>query len=66
MEGLADQPIGHQRPVGLTGVDVGDAQLDDVAEYGECAVVVGRRAHDAGAGELHGAVAHAVHGAVAQ
>jgi len=47
---FTDQLVGHARPVGVGGVDVGDAELDDLTQDRECAVVVVRRSHDSGAG----------------
>ena len=52
-------------PVGVGGVDEGDAELDGAAQHADALVAVGRRAPDARAGELHGAVAEAVDGQVA-
>ncbi len=63
---LADQLVGDARPVGVAGVDVGDAEVDGLAQDRECAVAVGGRPHDPGAGELHGAVAEPGDGQVAQ
>ncbi len=54
---LPDEPVGHRRPVGLAGVEVGDAELDRSTQDADRFVVVGGRSHDAGAGELHRAVA---------
>jgi hypothetical protein len=54
VERLPDQPVGDVRAVEIAGVDVVDA-----------GGVPGRAEH-AGAGQLHGAVAEAADGAVAQ
>jgi hypothetical protein len=58
-ECLADDLVGDVRAVVVGGVDVGDAQLDDLAQHGHGGVAVLRRAEHTGAGELHGAVAEA-------
>ena len=63
---FTDQLVGDVWPVGVAGVDVGDAEVDGLAQDGERAVVVGGRPHDPGAGELHGAVAEPGDGQVAQ
>ena len=52
------------RAVVVAGVDVGDAQLDGLAQHGDGCVAVRGRAEHARAGQLHGAVAHAGDGQV--
>ena len=59
MQGLADQFVGHVRPVELRGVDVVDSQFDRPPQDGDGLVVVARRTEDAGSGQLHGAEADA-------
>ena len=59
VERLADEFVGHIRAVELRGVDVVDAEVDGPAQDGERFIVVARRAEDARAGKLHGAVADA-------
>jgi transcriptional regulator with XRE-family HTH domain len=58
-ERLADELVGDVRAVDVGRVDVVDAELDRLAQHGDRRVVVLRRPEDAGAGELHGAVADA-------
>ena len=58
---LGDQLLADDRAVGVGGVDEVDAALDGGPEHGQGALVVLRRAPDAVAGDLHGAVAQAVH-----
>ena len=50
----------------IAGVDVVDPPRDRLAKHGEGRVAILRRAEYARPGELHGAVAHTVHRAVAQ
>ena len=64
MQRLLDQLVRDEGAVEVGGVDVRDAELDDLAEHGERLVAVGGRAEDVGAGELHRAVADAVDGDV--
>ena len=66
MQRLGDDLVGDMRPVEVAGVDVVDAARDRLAQHGDAFGAVLRRAEDALAGELHGAVAHAVHGSVAE
>ena len=54
------------RAIEIAGVDVVDPPRDRLAKHGEGRVAIIRRAEHAPSGELHGAVAHTVHGAVAQ
>jgi hypothetical protein len=58
-ESLADELVGDVRAVEVGCVDVVDAQLDGLAQHGDRRVVVLRRSEDAGARELHRAVADA-------
>ena len=62
---LAQQLLGHERPVGVGGVEEGDAELDGAAQHPQRLVAVRGLAPDALAGELHGAVAEAYDGQVA-
>jgi hypothetical protein len=41
MQRFTDQLVGDGRPVGIAGVDVGDAEVDGLAQDGDCAVAVG-------------------------
>ena len=66
MQRLADDLVGDVRAVEVAGVDVVDAARDRLAQHGERGVAVLRRPEHAGPGELHGAVAEALHGAVAE
>ena len=61
---LGDDLLADERAVGVGGVDEVDALLDGGADDAQRAVAVGRLAPDAGAGQLHGAVAEAVDGQV--
>ena len=54
------------RAVVVAGVDVGDAELDRLAQDGHGRVAVGGGPKTCGPGELHRAVAHAPHLAVAE
>ena len=62
MERLLDELVGDVGAVEVAGVDVVDAAGDGFAENGERRVRVLGGTEDVRAGELHGAVAHAVHG----
>ena len=66
MQRLADELVGDVRAVEVAGVDVVDAAGHRLAQHGERRVAVLRRPEHARAGELHRAIAHAVHGAVAE
>ena len=66
VQGLADEFVDDAGPIGLRGVDVGDADAGRFAEDGESRVMVFRRADHPWAGELHGAVAETGDRAVAQ
>ena len=66
MKRLANELVGDVRAIEIAGVDMVDPARDRLAKYGEGRVAVVRRAEYARSGELHGAVAHTVHGAVAQ
>ena len=50
----------------IAGVDMVDPPRDCLAKHSEGRVAILRRAEHARSGELHGAVAQTVHGAVAQ
>ena len=66
MQRLADDLVGDVRAVEVAGVDVIDAARHRLAQHGERRVAILRRPEHAGPGELHRAIAHAVHGAVAE
>jgi hypothetical protein len=66
MQGLADDPVGDVGAVEIRGVDVVHARRHRFAQHGERGVAILGRAEDAGPCELHGAVAEALHGAVAE
>ena len=66
MKRLANELVGDVRAIVIAGVDVVDAPRDRLAQHGEGRVAILRRAEHARSGELHGAIAHTVHGAVAQ
>ena len=66
MQRLADELVGDVRAVEVAGVDVVHAARDGLAQHGQCRVVILGRAEHAGPGELHGAVAEPLHGAVAE
>src|SRR5260370_9397383 len=59
-ERLPDDLVGDVRAVGVGRVDVVDAQLDRGPQYLDRSRAVARRPEDAGAGELHRAVADPV------
>ena len=61
MQRLADELIGDVRAVEVAGVDVIDAARDRLAQHGDRRLAVLRRPEHAGSGELHGAVAEALH-----
>ena len=63
MQRFADDLVGHVRAVEVAGVDVVHPARDGLAQHGERRGAVLGRAEDAGPGELHGAVAEALHGA---
>jgi len=66
VERLADHLVGDVGAIEVAGVDMVDAAGDRLAQYGEGGVAILGWAKYAGAGELHGAVTHAVDGAVAE
>ena len=57
---LADEVLGDERAVAVGGVDEVDAEVDGAAQHAAGLVRVGGVAPDPGAGDAHGAVAHAV------
>ncbi|SOZ73765.1 conserved hypothetical protein [Cupriavidus taiwanensis] len=63
MEGFADELVGDVRAVEITRIDVVHAGRDGFAQHGDGCGTILRRSEHAGPGQLHGAVAHAVHGA---
>jgi hypothetical protein len=66
MEGFADDLIDDMRAVEIAGVDMVHACRDCFAENGDRGVAILGRAEDAGPRKLHGAVAEALHFAVAE
>jgi len=62
VDGILDDLVGDVRAVEVAGVDVIDVCCDGFAEDGEGGVHVAWWAEDVRAGELHGAIAHAMHG----
>ena len=66
MQRFADELIGDVRAVEVARVDVIDAARDRLAQHGDRAVAVFRRPEHARSGELHRAVAQALHGAIAE
>ena len=66
MKRLADELVGDVRAVEVAGVDMVDAARHGLAQHGDRRVAVLGRPEHAGPGELHRAIAHAVHDAVAE
>ena len=66
MKRLANELVGHMRTVVVAGVDVIDAARDRFAQHSDGGIVVLRRPEHARPGELHGAVAKALHNPVAE
>ena len=66
VERLADQLVGEVRAVEVAGVDVVDAARDRLAQHRQGGVTVPGRSEHAGPSELHGAIAEAVHRAIAE
>src|SRR6266404_6867346 len=66
MKRLPDELVGDVRAIIIAGVDVIDPACHGLAQHDKCGAAILRRPEHAGSGELHGAVAHAVHAAVAQ
>jgi hypothetical protein len=66
MQRLADQLIGDVRPIEVAGIDVVDAARHRLAQHRERRVAVLGRTEHTGTGELHRAVAEAVHDTVTQ
>ena len=66
MQRLLDELVDHVRPVEVAGVDVVDAAGDGLAQHRERGVAILGRPEDARPGQLHGAVADAFDGAMAQ
>ena len=59
MQRLFDKLIGNVRAIKVAGVDVIDTEPNNLAQDGECTVVVCWRPEYVRTGQLHGAVAHA-------
>ena len=66
MQRLGDDLIGDVRPIEVAGVDVIDAAFDGLPQDRDRFGSIFRRPEHAGAGKLHGAVAHAMDDAVAE
>jgi len=66
MKRLANDLVGDVRTVVVGGVDVIDAAGHGLPQHGERSLAILGRSEDAGSGELHRAIAHAIHAAVAQ
>ena len=66
MQRFADELVGDVRAVEVAGVDVVDAARDGLAQHRERRVAILGRPEHAGSGELHGAIAEPLHGAVAE
>src|ERR1700745_2573031 len=62
MQRLADQLIRDMRTIEVAGVNVIYSSRDRLPQHGQCRVAIIGRPEHAGAGELHGTVAHPVHG----
>ncbi len=62
VDGFAEDLVGDVGAVEVAGVDVVDAVFDGFANDAEGFGAVAGRAKDAGTGELHGSIAHAVDG----
>jgi len=65
MKRLANELVGDVRAIVIAGVDMVDPLRHRLAKHGEGRMAIPRRAEHARSGELHGAVAQTVHGAVA-
>jgi hypothetical protein len=61
MQSLADQLIGDVGAIEVARVDVINAARHGLTQYGERAFAIVRRSEDAGSGELHRTVTHALH-----
>ena len=61
VQGFLDDLVRDERAVEITGVDVGDAQSDRLAQHCDGGVPVGRWAEDARPGQLHRAIPHPGH-----
>ena len=66
MQRLADLLIDDMRAVIIAGVDVIDPARHGLAQHGERRATIFWRPERLRPGKLHRAIAHAVHGAVAQ
>ena len=65
IEAAGDQLLAHVGPVGVGGVDEIHTELDRAAQHPLCLGRILRWAPDAGAGDAHGAKAHAIHRQIA-
>src|SRR6266568_7974214 len=66
MKGLANKLVGDVRAIEIARVDVIDPARNRLAQHREGGIVILRRPKYARSGKPHRAVAHSVHGAVAQ
>ena len=62
MQSLPDDSIGHVGAIKVAGIDVVHAGGNGLPQNPDGGVHVARRPPDLRTGELHGAVAHTVHG----
>jgi hypothetical protein len=65
MERFANELVGNVRPVEIARIDVIHPRRHRFAQYRDGCVTILRRPEYAGSGQLHGAVAQAVHRAAA-
>ena len=66
MQGFADDFVGDVRAVEVAGINVVHAAGNSLAQHRERRVLIPGRAEYARACELHGAIAKALHAAVAE
>ena len=59
MQRLFDKLIGYMRAIEVAGVDMGDTELNNLAQDRECTVVVYWRPEYMRTSQLHGTVPHA-------
>ena len=61
MQRFANELVGDVRPVEVAGIDVIDTRRHRFTQNRNGSVTILRRPEDAGSGQLHGAVAQAMH-----
>ena len=66
MKRFANKLVGDVRAIKIASVNVIDPARHSRPQHGKRGVAILRRSKHARSGELHGAIAQAVHGAVAQ